>query len=35
MKATDPAQLAFKRLVDPFGLANPGKMRGFSDGSDP
>ena len=28
MKVTDPEQLAFKRVADPFGLANPGKMRG-------
>ena len=33
MKATDPAQLAFKRLADPFGLANPGKMRGWDEGA--
>ncbi len=31
MKTTDPAQLAFKRLADPFGLANPGKMRGWDE----
>jgi hypothetical protein len=30
MKQTDPEQLAFKRVADPFGLLNPGKMRGFS-----
>lgn len=29
MKTIDEAQLAFKRLVDPFGLMNPGKMRGW------
>jgi FAD binding domain len=27
---TDPAQLAFKRVADPKGLLNPGKMRGWS-----
>jgi hypothetical protein len=27
---TDPAQLAFKQLADPFGLLNPGKMRGWT-----
>jgi FAD/FMN-containing dehydrogenase len=27
---TDPAQLAFKQLTDPFGLLNPGKMRGWT-----
>jgi FAD/FMN-containing dehydrogenase len=29
-KATNPEQLAFKQLVDPYGLMNPGKMRGFN-----
>jgi FAD/FMN-containing dehydrogenase len=29
MKQTDPAQLAFKRVADPMGLLNPGKMRGW------
>jgi hypothetical protein len=27
---TDPAQLAFKQLADPYGLLNPGKMRGWT-----
>ena len=31
MKATDPAQLAFKRQADPYGLLNPGKMRGWEE----
>lgn len=29
MKRTDPEQLAFKRVADPLGLLNPGKMRGW------
>lgn len=29
MKTVDENQLAFKRLVDPYGLMNPGKMRGW------
>jgi FAD/FMN-containing dehydrogenase len=29
-KITDPAQLAFKRVADPQGLLNPGKMRGWT-----
>jgi FAD/FMN-containing dehydrogenase len=29
-KVTDAAQLAFKRVTDPFGLLNPGKMRGWT-----
>ena len=29
MKVVDPGQLAFKRQVDPLGLMNPGKMRGW------
>ncbi len=28
-KTVDPQQLAFKELVDPYGLMNPGKMRSF------
>ncbi len=28
-KVVDPAQLAFKRQVDPYGLLNPGKMRAW------
>jgi FAD/FMN-containing dehydrogenase len=30
MKVTDAAQLAFKRVADPLGLLNPGKMRGWA-----
>lgn len=29
-KQIDPQKVAFKQKVDPFGLLNPGKMRGFS-----
>jgi FAD/FMN-containing dehydrogenase len=29
-KVTDAAQLAFKRVADPLGLLNPGKMRGWT-----
>jgi FAD/FMN-containing dehydrogenase len=29
-KVTDANQLAFKRLADPLGLLNPGKMRGWT-----
>ena len=28
-KQVDPQKVAFKQQVDPFGLLNPGKMRGF------
>ena len=28
-KQIDPQKVAFKRQVDPYGLLNPGKMRGF------
>jgi hypothetical protein len=31
MKQVDPVQLAFKRLADPKGLLNPGKMIGWDD----
>lgn len=29
-KQIDPQKVAFKQQVDPFGLLNPGKMRGFN-----
>jgi FAD/FMN-containing dehydrogenase len=29
-RGTDADQLSFKRKVDPYGLLNPGKMRGFT-----
>ena len=29
-KQIDPEKVAFKQKVDPFGLLNPGKMRGFN-----
>ena len=29
-KQIDPQKVAFKQQVDPFGLLNPGKMRGFT-----
>ena len=32
MKATDWAQLGFKRRVDPSGILNPGKMRAWEEG---
>ncbi|MGD1919155.1 MAG: FAD-binding protein, partial [Pleurocapsa sp.] len=28
-KQIDPQKVAFKRQIDPYGLVNPGKMRGF------
>lgn len=31
-KQIDPQKVAFKQQVDPFGLLNPGKMRGFKKG---
>ncbi len=31
MKQVDEAQLAFKRLADPLGLMNPGKVRGWDE----
>ncbi len=31
MKAVNHEQLAFKRLVDPYGLMNPGKMRAWEE----
>ena len=30
-KQVDPVQLAFKEKVDPYGLLNPGKMRGWGE----
>ncbi|MGF1512315.1 MAG: FAD-binding oxidoreductase [Elainellaceae cyanobacterium] len=30
-KAIDPAQLEFKRQMDPYGLLNPGKMRAWAE----
>jgi FAD/FMN-containing dehydrogenase len=30
-KTIDPTQLKFKEIVDPHGLMNPGKMRGWSE----
>ena len=32
MKQVDHNQLDFKRAADPYGLMNPGKMRGWGDG---
>jgi FAD/FMN-containing dehydrogenase len=32
MKQVDAAQIAFKRLADPQGLMNPGKVRGWDEG---
>jgi FAD/FMN-containing dehydrogenase len=31
MKQVDPAQVDFKKRVDPYGLLNPGKMEGWTD----
>ena len=31
-KQINPQKVAFKKQVDPFGLLNPGKMRGFDEG---
>jgi len=28
-KTVDVAQVKFKEMVDPYGLMNPGKMRGW------
>lgn len=33
-KVVDMAQLQFKELVDPYGLLNPGKMRGWEERTD-
>ena len=33
MKVIDPLQLDFKKAVDPKGLMNPGKMRGWWEGA--
>lgn len=32
MKVVDPIQLGFKKEADPYGLLNPGKMRGWWEG---